>query len=172
MTTLYNRIRPLKFNVHAFTQILTEHLLCAMCCSMSWAYSYRQNRWRSPSANLNTNWLFINNKKKIFRHHHDVWLCFKRSSWASLVVQRLRIHLPMQGRWVWSLVQEDDSTCCGATNLVCHTYWTCTLEPTSCNYWAQVPQILKPAGPRAYALQQEKPLQREARAPQFQTTRA
>ena len=72
----------------------------------------------------------------------------KRSSWASLVVQRLRIHLSMQGVWVWSLVQEDPA-CCGATKLVCHTYWVCALEPTSRNSWAHVLQTLKPACPRA-----------------------
>ena len=33
---------------------------------------------------------------------------------TSLVVQRVRIHLPMQGTQGPSLVQED-STCCGAT---------------------------------------------------------
>ena len=51
---------------------------------------------------------------------------------ASLVVQWLRIHLPMQGTWVWALVQED-LTCCGATKPVCH------------NYWTRMPQLLKPA---------------------------
>ena len=40
--------------------------------------------------------------------------------WTSLVVQWLRIHLPMQGSWVPSLVEED-STCCRAT------------KPVSCN---------------------------------------
>ena len=45
---------------------------------------------------------------------------------TSLVAQWLRIHLPMQGTW-------EDPTCCGATNLVCHNYWAC------------VPQLLKPA---------------------------
>ena len=32
---------------------------------------------------------------------------FERENRASLVVQWLRIHLPMQGTWVQSLVQED-----------------------------------------------------------------
>ena len=40
---------------------------------------------------------------------------------TSLVVQRLRICLPLQGTWVQSLVQED-STCCGATKSVRHNY--------------------------------------------------
>ena len=41
--------------------------------------------------------------------------------WASLVAQRLRIHLPMQGTWVRSLVREDP-TCRGATKPVRHNY--------------------------------------------------
>ena len=52
---------------------------------------------------------------------------------ASLVVQWLRILLPMQGMWVRALVQEDH-TCRGATKPVGHNYWACALEPTSHNY--------------------------------------
>ena len=63
---------------------------------------------------------------------------------ASLVVQWLRIHLPMQGIWVRSLVREDP-TCRGATKPMHHNYWACALEPASHNYWARVPQLLKPA---------------------------
>ena len=40
---------------------------------------------------------------------------------TSLVVQWLRICLPMQGAWVRALVQEDP-TCRGATKPVCHNY--------------------------------------------------
>ena len=42
---------------------------------------------------------------------------------ASLVVQWLRIRLPMQGTQVWSLVWEDP-TCHGTTKSVCHNYWS------------------------------------------------
>ena len=41
-------------------------------------------------------------------------------------------------------------------------YWACALEPRSWDYWAHVPQILKPVRPRACALKQKKPLQRQA----------
>ena len=51
---------------------------------------------------------------------------------TSLVAQWLRIHLPMQGTWVPALVQKDP-TCHRAT------------KPTHHNYWAHVPQLLKPA---------------------------
>ena len=64
---------------------------------------------------------------------------------TSLVAQWLRIHLPMQGTWVWALVQEDP-TCRGATKPVHHNYWAHALGPTSHNYWAHVPQLLKPVG--------------------------
>ena len=40
---------------------------------------------------------------------------------TSLVVQWIRIHLPMQGLQVLSLVQED-STCRGATKPTCCSY--------------------------------------------------
>ena len=40
---------------------------------------------------------------------------------TSLVAQRLRIRLPMQGTRVRSLVREDP-TCRGATKPVCHNY--------------------------------------------------
>ena len=40
---------------------------------------------------------------------------------ASLVVQWLRIRLPMQGTWVRALVRED-LTCRGATKPVHHNY--------------------------------------------------
>ena len=60
-----------------------------------------------------------------------------------LVAQWLRIHLPMQGTWVRSLVWEEP-TCHGATKPVHHNYWAGTLEPVSHDYWACVPQLPKP----------------------------
>ena len=70
-------------------------------------------------------------------------------SGASLVAQWIRIHQPMQGTQVWSLVQEG-STCWGATKPASHTYWDHVL------------QLLKPTCPTAYAPQWEKPPQWEA----------
>ena len=43
----------------------------------------------------------------------------EKDTWTSLVVQWLRIHLPMKGTQVQSLVQEDPS-CRGATEPVHH----------------------------------------------------
>ena len=47
----------------------------------------------------------------------------KKDTWTSLVVQWLRIHLPMKGTQVQSLVQED-STGYGATKPMCHNCWS------------------------------------------------
>ena len=48
----------------------------------------------------------------------------------------------MQGTRVRSLVREDP-TCRRATKPV-HNCWACALEPMSHNYWARMPQLLKP----------------------------
>ena len=97
---------------------------------------------------------------------------------TSLVVQWLRMRLSMQATQVPSLVQEDP-TCHRATKPVRHNYWAWALEPASHNYWAHAPQLLKPEShnywahvPRACALQQEKPQQWEARAPQWRPNAA
>ena len=60
-----------------------------------------------------------------------------------LVIQWLRVHLPMQEKWVQYLLWEDP-TCCRTTKHMCHNYWACALEPTSLNYWALVLKLLKP----------------------------
>ena len=82
-------------------------------------------------------------------------------SWTWLKRLSTHTHMPMQETRVWSLVWEDP-TCCGATKPVHHNYWACALEPGNCSYWAQVPQLLKPACPRACTLQQKKPPHWEA----------
>ena len=48
-------------------------------------------------------------------------IVFKIKTRASLVVQWLRISLPMQGTQVRALVQEDP-TCCRAAKPMCHNY--------------------------------------------------
>ena len=122
------------------------------------------------------------------RHHARRSKC-RDNSWTYLVVQWLRIRLPMQGTRVRSLVREDP-TCHGATKPARHNCWACAPEPVHCNYWAHTPQLLKPVhsracilqllspraatteahAPRAHAPQQEKPPQWEAHAPQRRVT--
>ena len=68
----------------------------------------------------------------------------------------------MQGTWIQSLAGEN-SMCCGATKLVYRNYRAHALEPGSHSYWAHMPQ--------ARALQQEKPLRREALEPQLEEAR-
>ena len=72
-----------------------------------------------------------------------MWKINKQNLWTSLVVQWLRIRLPMQGTRVRALVREDP-TCRGATKPVRRNYWACALKPKSHNYWAHVLQLLKP----------------------------
>ena len=83
---------------------------------------------------------------KGWRKNLHIFFLFKyiMSSGTSLVVQWLRIRLPVQGTRVRALVREDP-TCRRATKPVCCNYWACALEPASHNYWARVPQLLKPA---------------------------
>ena len=91
--------------------------------------------------------------------------------WTSLVIQWIRIGLPMQRtRVVWSVLQKD-STCHGATKS--------PPQPLGLHTRACVPQrlsrhstIAKDCVPTACALQQEKPPQWEARALQWRGTPA
>ena len=70
--------------------------------------------------------------------------------------------------WVRSLVW-DDSTCPTPPPGQLSPC-TASTGPTSHRPWAHEPQPLKPACPRAWALQQEKPQQSEARAPQRESS--
>ena len=75
---------------------------------------------------------------RIKQAEHPLWMLGTRGVTqksilgASLVVQWLRIRLPMQGTRVRALVREDP-TCRGATKPVRHNYWTCVLEPARSN---------------------------------------
>ena len=80
-------------------------------------------------------------------------------SWASLVVQWLRICLEMQGTLVRSLVQEDP-TCREATKSVCHNYWACALEPTCHSNWSPVPWSLCSVTKEATAMRTLRPATR------------
>ena len=123
-------------------------LLCVLPCmstlSLVWLSSWTQDGCRSPSITLWPSHLQRKNRGNVS------WMpLYKSQSRTSLVVQWLRIHLPVQGTWVRALVRED-STCWRATKPVYHNYWACALEPVSHNYWAHVPQLLKPTCSRAW----------------------
>ena len=101
----------------------------------------RKNAFQGRNRQLQQPWfLWVPEKKPSFT---TAFSCIRSRYWASLLAQWLRIRLPMQGTRVRALVWEDP-TYHGATKLVCHNYWACTLEPTSHNCWAHVPQLLKP----------------------------
>ena len=79
----------------------------------------------------------------------------------------VRIHLPVQEMWVWSLDQEN-LTVLEATKPTHHKLPSFCLESGSCNnYWAHRLQILTPKRPSAHAPQQEKPPRWEGQAPQL-----
>ena len=87
---------------------------------------------------------------------------------ASLVGQYWRLHLPVQGTRVRSLVQEDP-TCHGAAEPIHHNCWACALvpgaattEPVCRNYWN--PCVREPHAP------QEKPPQWEASTLQLESS--
>ena len=115
----------------------------------------RARRWRSRSArpwkeqDLFQNTLLPRNEgKRMSQPTNKRSFKKQKSLRTSLVVQWLRIHLPMEGMQVWSLVQED-STCHRATKSMC------------CNYWN--------LHPRAHTPQQGTPLQWEVRASQLES---
>ena len=70
----------------------------------------------------------------------EAWCALTNVEGTSLVVQWLRICLPIQGTQVWSLAQED-LICCRATKPTSHSYgkpiWSRTPTGHTChNYWA------------------------------------
>ena len=91
---------------------------------------------------------------------------------TSLVAQWLRIHLPVQGTRVRSLVREDPM-CCRATKPARHNCWAHTpqllkpmrsracvpqlLESTCHKYWAHTLQLLKPVHPNKRSHLKENP---------------
>ena len=58
-----------------------------------------------------------------------------------LVVQWIRICLPIQEAGGWSLIQ-GDSTSHRATKPMHHNYWAWALKPANHNYWARVPKYV------------------------------
>ena len=136
-----------------------------------WSIEFNQcNPYENPNG------MFYREKKnpKIdmkLKELQTVKIIFKKKKRTSLVAQWLRIHLPTQGTCVRVLVQEDP-TCRRATKPMHHNYWACALEPASHNYWARMPQLLKPAHLEPMLHNKEKPLQWEARTPQWRVAPA
>ena len=120
-------------------RLLEIYLMVGIWNYQSWVLCQKHNLWFS--------WF-----SSSFAVRIQIWYS-KYSLRTPLVVQWLRICLPMQGTRVRALVWEDP-TCRGATKPVHH------------NYWAHVPQLLKPACLEPVFRSKEKPPQWEARAPQ------
>ena len=92
---------------------------------------------------------------------------FKVDSWASwwLGVK----HPSANARDTGSTIVWEDPTCPGAAKLVCHSYWSCALEPRSHNYQTHVLQLPKLAHPWGCAPQWGRPPQWAAHAPQVES---
>ena len=121
--------------------------------------------FKCTSLNHNVvNQLYFNIKWEVFFKMHFA----ESESWGFPDGSMWRIHLPVQGTRVGSLVWEDP-TCCRTAKSMHHNYRACGLEPGSHNYWAYTQQ-LKPMHPGACAQQQEKPLQWEAHGVQLDSS--
>ena len=137
-----------------FTQIYGKqsrvYILCyhlkptAWIFISNWCWFYFRT-W-NPIWIVSISFLF-SDKGLVNTPHITIWkiswiTVILKNTWSrtSLVVQWLRIHLPIQETWVPSLVQED-STYHKATKPMCHDYWVvchncwslCTIEPVFCN---------------------------------------
>ena len=106
--------------------------------------------WINPSKNYTSNIKF---GQKLFETNlvvqschfsKTIFLLFKKLFWASLVVQWLRMPLPMQGTWVRALVQEDP-TCCRAAKPVYYSYLACAQSPQAATAGPPCLQLWKPA---------------------------
>ena len=106
----------------------TSHIGILQICQ--WAYVYKYLRLSLYCENIsNTAIFWLENEKKAKKYILNIADCG-----ASLVVQWLRIHPPMQRTQVRALVREDP-TCRGTTKPVSHNYWAWALEPATHNYW-------------------------------------
>ena len=80
-----------------------------------------------------------------------------------MVVEWLRIHHAMLGKWVQFLVWEDP-TCHRATKPTQHSYWACALEPKNCNersyrnkkFWATAREEPLPTATREKPVPQQR----------------
>ena len=108
----------------------------------SWNSTLRE--WTAQFKNRQKTWTDTS-RKKIHRwqvsiwknapHHMSSGKCKLKQQWGtSLVVQWLRICLPLPGTRVWALLWEDP-TCCRTTKPVRHSYWSYALEPANHSYW-------------------------------------
>ena len=98
--------------------------------------TYRTCEEEKPASNI-ASWNLRTRRQSTKEKPSSVSQASERY-WVFLVVQWLRVHLPMQGTGVQSLVQEDPT--CRATKPMCHNYWTWALEPVCCNCWSHTLQ--------------------------------
>ena len=91
------------------------------------SFQYRMHTMKLQFNSAFWNWIIEDKGTELTS---CILFCFmkKQNTRTSLVVQWLRICLPMQRTWVQSLVQED-SMHCGVTKAMHHVCGACALEP-------------------------------------------
>ena len=133
--------------------VLLNNCCCRVCVELPSSHQYGSSNiptfgYTAANAAIAFSFIlpcFIKIRGRVVgRKFHPFRTVKSKPTGTSLVTQWLRILLPMQGTWVRALVWEDP-TCRGATKPLGRNYWACALEHTSHNYWARVPQLLKPA---------------------------
>ena len=115
--------------------------------------------WQATVHGVTKSWTWMSDQAQ---HSKHVRQSLKMRSWISLVVQWLRILLPMQGTQVRSLIWKDP-TRCGAAKPTHYDCWACALGACELH-------PLKPVPLRTRASQQEKPLQWEACTSQLKSS--
>ena len=77
------------------------------------------------------------------------YMRWKRGFSGGSVMGGWRVHLPIQGTWVQTLIRKD-STCHRATKPMPHNYWACALEPGGTQLlrlWASATEARGPGEP-------------------------
>ena len=162
------------FFLHSFHKYpLNIYYVLGTVLSIVGTMMSRRQAWFLPWKSLDSIVGEKRSRVSIYNAWNFPWI--KSYRWTSLVVQWLRIRLPMQGTRVQALVWEDP-TCRRATKPMRHNYWACALEPMSHNNWACMPQLLKPSclepvlrNKRSH--HNEKPVHRNEEQPPLAATR-
>ena len=160
----YNGLLKISFTVSQSCRILVKEVLCfQLFCgkAIHWVIGSCQ-RWRLYGNNFWYCSCYPGGFHLVsFKFANEHFLsCFISYSLKIRIKNRqrrdfpsgqwLRIFLPVQWTWVWSLVQELRSQ-------------EHALGPINCNYGAHLVQLPKPVCSRASALQKQKPAKPEAR---------
>ena len=115
-----------------------------ICLSYPLKKSIEKNLFNRWSKNIPLIFLKVLNYSQLPQRFSLLVLQRQKPTYGTyLVVQWLRIWLPVQGTRVQTLIQ-GDPTHLRATNPMHHNYGASTPEPLTCNCWVRMLQLLKP----------------------------